>query len=244
MPRPLRFTLALLAFALGAPAQHATPINWALASPANPLGLPQAAVAPMTQQKPRVAPNHIFFIIPSYNVAYQNQPPLSPHEKLTEVVHDTYDPIGLTAGAVEVLVLEHNTKDGYCSYGNNWSGFGKCYASALADGNISGFIGDYLLPVWFKQDPRYFRLGQGSVPSRVAYTLTRVFVTRSDTTGQPVFDSSQLSGTVIAGALSNLYYSKSDRGFGLTASRIGIDLLGTEIFNLEAEFWPDVRKLF
>jgi len=238
MVRKSLIMLALGLSSLAALAQDQTgKVDWATA-------LPPYAQQVAQPQKPRTAPNHIFFVIPSYNVAYQNQPPLTPHEKFMEVVHDTYDPIGLSAGAVEVLVLEHNSKDGYCSYGNNWSGFGKCYASALADGNISGFVGDYLLPAWWHQDPRYFRLGEGSVPSRVLYTLTRVFVTRSDRTGQPVFDSSQLAGSVFAGAVSNLYYAKSDRGFGLTASRIGIDLLGTEIFNLEAEFWPDLRKIF
>ncbi|HWG38048.1 MAG TPA: hypothetical protein VN690_10055 [Terriglobales bacterium] len=233
----IQFVLAFLGLlASSALAQSpAGTVDWATALP------PQQQQA---QQQTRQGPNHIFFVIPSYNVAYQNQPPLSPHEKFMEVVHDTYDPIGLSAGALEVLVLEHNSKDGYCGYGKHWAGFGKCYASALADGNISGFVGDYLLPAWWHQDPRYFRLGQGSVSARVLYTLTRIFVTRSDRTGQPIFDSSQLSGTVIAGAASNLYYSKSDRGFGLTASRIGIDLLGTEIFNLEAEFWPDLKHLF
>jgi hypothetical protein len=56
-------------------------------------------------------------------------------------------------------------------------------------------------------------------------------------------DSSALLGTVIAGVVSNTYYPHHDRGFGLTMSRIGIDLAGTAVFNLEAEFWADIKNV-
>lgn len=191
----------------------------------------------------KAVPGHIFWVIPAYQVEYlKHVPPLTPHEKFQEVVQDTYDPIGLSMSVAEVLLLEHNPQTGYCDYGKGWGGFGKCYGGALLDANISGFLGDYLLPVWFHQDPRYYRLGTGSAFSRAVYSLSRVFICRSDRGGW-VFDSSQLGGTFAAGAISNLYYPHAERGLGLTMSRIGIDLLGTSMFNLEAEFWPDIDQL-
>lgn len=205
--------------------------------------LRQTAVAKSTQSVRDS--HHLFWVIPAYQVAYlKNLPPLTPHEKFIEMAQDAYDPMGLALSGVEVLLLEHNRQSGYCDYGRGWGGFGKCYGSALLDANISGAIGDWLLPVWWHQDPRYFRLGSGSIPSRFLYAISRVFVTRSDY-GGTVFDSSQLAGTVAAGFISNLYYPKVDRGWKLSLSRIGIDLSGTAIFNLEAEFWQDIHnKLF
>ncbi|MGH9466886.1 MAG: hypothetical protein ACRD1Y_05980 [Terriglobales bacterium] len=231
------------------------PINWlnALAAlppppplPSQQQALPQAA---QQQAKPKAKPpapgHHLFWVIPAYQVEYlKNVPPLSPHEKFVEMAEDAYDPLGLALSGAEVLVLEHNRKTGFCEYGGGWGGFGKCYGAAWLDANISGALGDWALPVWWHQDPRYFRLGTGSVFSRTLYALSRVFICRSDS-GKTVLDTSQLTGTVAASFISNLYYPKTERGTGLTMSRIGIDLGGTAIFNLEAEFWQDIhQKLF
>jgi len=186
------------------------------------------------------SPKHIFFIIPAYNVEYlKNVKPMSSHEKLQEWEDGAYDPIGLAAGATEAL-LEHSKKDGFCGYGSGMESYGKCYGSALLDSTWSSFMGDYLFPVWFHQDPRYFRLGEGSFATRAWYSFTRSFITRTDK-GTWTFASGSLLGTAIAAATSNLYYPKQDRGLGLTMSRVGWDLGGTVIFNLEAEYWPDIK---
>lgn len=67
-----------------------------------------------------------------------------------------------------------------------------------------------------------------------------VFVTHSDS-GRWVFYSSALAGTVLAAAASNLYYPRQDRGFGPSLDRAGIDLGDTALFNVAAEFWPDIK---
>ncbi|HEY7839319.1 MAG TPA: hypothetical protein VIC54_12050 [Terriglobales bacterium] len=196
----------------------------------------------VTKTNANGSPGHIFFVLPAFHVEYlKNVPPLTPMEKWNEVVEETYDPMGLALSAAEVLMLEHK-KDGtgFCDYGSEIGGFSKCYGSALLDANLSGVLGDYLFPVLLKQDPRYFRLGTGSVFSRTFYALTQgVIVTRNDHGGTS-FDSSQMAGTITAGFISNLYYPKADQGTSLTVSRIEIDLIGTAIGNLEAEYWPDI----
>lgn len=203
-----------------------------------------AAQAAAQARAERGQAKHIFFIIPAFNVEYlKNVPPLTPHEKFTEMLEGIYDYDGLGMSAAETL-LEHDSS-GFCGYGHGWGGFGKCYAAALADADDSSFLGDYLFNVWFHEDPRYFRLGDGySIPTRIWYAVTRVFVAKKDHGGW-TFALAPTLGTIIAASASNLYYPKADRGVGLTASRIAWDLGGTAIFNLEAEFWKDIhRKLF
>lgn len=245
MPKTtLLWALAALAVALPAQCVHA-PARLTFASRPSPFppllpvkdcSLPQQVVGAKPEKG---SPGHIFFIIPAYNVEYiKNVPPMSPREKWDEFISDTYDPIGLSASAFEAAVLEHD-HTGFCGYGHGWGGFGKCYGAALLDGNVSGVIGDFLLPSLWHQDPRYFRLGQGSVGTRLLYALSRVFIARSDAGGW-TFASAATTGTIAAGAISNLYYPKSDRGWGLSLSRMGIDLGGTAIFDCEAEFWPDI----
>ncbi|HWG22118.1 MAG TPA: hypothetical protein VG225_16430 [Terracidiphilus sp.] len=187
------------------------------------------------------SPGHIFWVIPAYKVDYQGGfKPLTPKEKFHQWAQDSYDPLGLTAGAVEAGTLEYSSPDGFCGYGHGFAGYGKCFGSLELDSDISSFIGDYVLTVALHQDPRYFRLGKGSFGTRVLYTVSRVFITYNDQ-GRNVFYSSAITGTVAASAISNLYYPSQDVGFGHTMSRIAIDLGNTELFNGAAEFWPDIH---
>jgi hypothetical protein len=87
-------------------------------------------------------------------------------------------------------------------------------------------------------------MGEGYSPAtRAFYAVSRVFITRSDA-GSTVIDTSALLGSAIAAADSNLYYPKHDRGAGLSLGRLAWDFGGTAMFNLEAEFWPDVKHFF
>jgi hypothetical protein len=189
------------------------------------------------------SPKHIYGVIPAFNVTYLHQfKPLTPREKFDEWARGTYDPGGLGLYAAETATIEYSHRDGFCGYGRGLDNYGRCFGSLELDANISSFFGDFLFPVITHQDPRYFRLGQGSVPRRVGYAISRVFVTHADS-GRTVFFASALSGSVLAAAASNLYYPRSDRGFGASLNHFGIDLADTAAFNVSAEFWPEIKHL-
>jgi hypothetical protein len=188
------------------------------------------------------SPKHIFLVVPAFHVAYQKTfKPLTSREKFNQWLQGTYDPRGLGLYAFEAATLEYSSKDGFCGYGKDEGDYLKCFAATEADANISSFFGDFLFPVIMHQDARYFRLGQGSFGKRVGYAMSRVFVTHADS-GRTVFFASALSGTVIGAAASNLYYPVQDRGFGHSLSRVGLDLANTALFNVAAEFWPDIKE--
>ena len=189
------------------------------------------------------SPGHIFWVIPAYKVAYLKKvKPLTPREKFDEWARGAYDPLGL-AGAAAEAALEYSHSDGFCDYGKHWGGYAKCYGSAELDANISSFFGDFLFPVVMHQDPRYFGMGPGSAGTgtRFLYAVSRVFVTRTDSGGTAP-DYAALSGTFLAAAASNLYYPRQDRGFGHSMSRVAWDLGDTALFNVAAEFWPDIKR--
>lgn len=188
------------------------------------------------------SPGHIFWVEPAYKVDYNGKfQPLTPKEKFHEWAQGAYDPLGFGVTAFEAGTLEYSSTDGFCGYGHGWDGYGKCFGSLELDSTVSSFIGDYALTVLWHQDPRYFRLGKGSVGKRLYYAISRVFVTYNDQ-GNTVFSSASLSGTVIAGAVSNLYYPSQDVGVSHTVNRIALDLGNTAIFNNAAEFWPDIHR--
>jgi len=185
---------------------------------------------------------HMFWVVPSFNVTNQEKfEPLTPRGKFGEWLSGSYDPRGFGLYAFESATLERSGADGFCGYGKGWSGYGKCYGATELDANISSFSGDFLFPVILRQDPRYFRMGRGSLGKRLLYSISRVFVTHSDS-GHWTFDSSALAGTCLGAAASNLYYPKQDRDFSDSVNRAGLDLVNTALFNVAAEFWPDIRR--
>ncbi len=189
------------------------------------------------------SPKHLFYVVPAYNVAYSKKfKPLTPRQKFHEWLEGTYDPRGLGLEAAEAATLEHSSRDGFCGYGHGGGDYLKCYGSMNLDLTISSFFGDALFPVLMHEDPRYFRLGQGSTARRVGYAVSRVFVTHADS-GHFTFEAAALSGSVLAAAVSTLYYPRSDRGFGHSVNRFGIDLADTAAFNVAAEYWPNIQHL-
>ncbi len=60
------------------------------------------------------------------------------------------------------------------------SGYGKRFGAAVTDNVTGDFFGIFLYPALFRQDPRYYRLGQGSTQARMGHALAHRFVTRGD----------------------------------------------------------------
>lgn len=188
------------------------------------------------------SPGHIFWVVPAFKVDYAGHfTPLTPKEKFKEWAESAYDPLGFGTTAFEAGTLEYSSSDGFCGYGSSFAGYTKCLGSMELDANDSSFLGDFVFTVWWHQDPRYFRLGEGSFGRRALYAMSRVFVTYNDS-GKNVFYSSALAGTGIAAVLSNLYYPQTDRTVGHTITRATIDLGDTAIYNASAEFWPEIHR--
>jgi len=187
------------------------------------------------------SPKHIYLVVPAFEVSYlKHFKPLTPRQKFDAWLRGAYDPGGFGLYAAEAATLEHSSRHGFCGYGKGWGNYGRCFGSMELTSNISSFFGDFLFPVITHQDPRYFRLGKGSFPKRTWYAVTRIFITHADS-GRTVFFTSALAGSVFAAAASNLYYPPRDRGFGPSLNHFGIDLADTALFNVSAEYWPEIK---
>jgi hypothetical protein len=135
-------------------------------------------------------------------------------------------------------------EDEFPGYGQGAQGYGKRFGATLADEVSSGFFSNFFYPTLLKEDPRYFRLGKGSFKHRMGYAIAQEFVCHTDSGGRS-FCFENVLGAFSSGALSNVYYPSSDRGFGLTMSRSSIALGYGSLGGLVTEFWPDIhRKLF
>jgi hypothetical protein len=125
-------------------------------------------------------------------------------------------------------------------YGTDSGAYAARFGSYAANMISCNFFEDALLPSVFKQDPRYFRKGEGSVKSRLLYALKEVWVTRSDS-GQPMFNYSEVLGAGLSTALGDAWYPRRRvRSGGLTLNgtmqRYAVKLGFTAMRNVAHEF--------
>ncbi|HEX4227960.1 MAG TPA: hypothetical protein VHZ07_04775 [Bryobacteraceae bacterium] len=125
-------------------------------------------------------------------------------------------------------------------YGTDSGAYAARFGSYAANTVSCNFFEDALLPSVFKQDPRYFRKGTGSVKSRLLYALKEEWVTRSDSGGS-AFNYSEVLGAGFSTALGDAWYPRQRvRSGGLTLNgtmeRYAAKLAFTAVRNVAHEF--------
>lgn len=212
----------------------------------------QAEPSPQTQQTPqetekdiqkREQSQRILGVAPQFGMTSRmSAPALTTGEKFHLFVKSSFDPFEWAAAGFQAGVSQAENE--FPGYGQGAAGYGKRYGASLADQVSSNFFANFAYPVLLKEDPRYFRLGQGSIKHRIIYSLEQEFVCHTDAGGR-AFNWSNVLGAFTSGSLSNVYYPSTDRGFGLTMSRSAISLAYGSVGGLVDEFWVDIsHKLF
>jgi hypothetical protein len=199
-------------------------------------------------------------VLPQFGVTSRHDaPPLSPRDKFHLFAKSAFDPV--TIGVVGFQAGLSQAQDEFPAYGQGAAGYGKRFGASLADNVSSGFFSNFFYPTLLREDPRYFRSGEGSFPRRFGYSVKQEFVCHTDKGGRS-FNFSNVMGAFTSGAISNVYYPgntlirtipatatspaipvyENDRGAVLTVSRASIALGYGIIGGLFDEFWPDIQQ--
>lgn len=186
----------------------------------------------------------ILGVVPNFNTveSADNVPPLTAGQKFHLMYKSSIDPFvfvaaGFVAGYGQAL-------DSNPGFGQGAQGYFKRFGASYADTVDGNLWGNAILPILFKEDPRYFRLGTGSFKRRFLYSAsTTVWSRRDNGTWGPAY--ANVLGNFVSGAISNVYYPASDRGVEQTLDgAITVTAEGT-IGAEFIEFWPDIsRHLF
>ena len=197
--------------------------------------------APVDLDKP--ADKRVLGVLPNYRTAnpYSVYKPLTNKQKMTIATKDSFDyPLYFLGGA---FALQGQISNDDPSYGQGLKGFAKRYAADYGDQMFGNLMTEGIMPVILHQDPRYFRMAQGSVGKRTWYALTRIFVAHDDN-GKLDFNYSEWVGNAAAVAISQSYHF-DDRNAPAAAEKL-VEQCGVDAFSqVLKEFWPDVRrKLF
>jgi hypothetical protein len=164
--------------------------------------------------------------------------PLKPRGKLAIAWQDTTDrAIFLQSAFIAGIGQATN---GNPSFGQGVEGYGKRYGAAYADFALQNLMTEGFFPAILHQDPRYFRRRQGSGPSRLAYAISRLFITRTDS-GKHQFNYSEVLGGATSLAISNAYYPDG-RNFSDNVGRYAVQLGFDAASNVLKEFWPDLKR--
>lgn len=254
-------TAPLAAQEINAPEPHlAVPVaaapSVAIAVPAAGDSSPEAiqgvvpATAPLIdkhekaeQQIKEEEQQRVLGVLPTFNVSYRSDAvSLTAWQKMSLALHTTLDPV--TFGVAFVVAGYHEVRNDLTGFSWGPKGYGERAGAAYLDTFNGTVIGNGILPALLHQDPRYFRLGHGSFPHRLAYATATAVITKHDNTGKWEPNYSNMLGNVASGAISNLYYPGSNSGVGLTISNGMIQTAEGAIGAIFEEFWPDIsRKL-
>jgi hypothetical protein len=181
-------------------------------------------------QKPEKA-GRLFGVLPNYATVEKSQdaPPLTAKMRFRMAADNSFDPYLYPFIGVVTAISSQRA-----------GSFGVKYATALADNTIGNFMTTAVAPTLLRQDPRYFVLGEGSAAHRLRYAASRIFVTRGQT-GARQFNVSEVAGTAVAAAASNLYYPHVDRSGSDVIARWGLQMMWDAAADELKEFWPTVR---
>jgi hypothetical protein len=240
----VRIFVLLIVFSFGVAAQTPAPVPEAKPAanpPANSPNQPPSPEAKSEQEKQiekQEQSQRMLGVIPQFGTTSRHDAsPLTAQEKFRLFAKTAFDPVEL--GVVGLQAGVSQAENEFPEYGQGAAGYGKRYGATLADEVSGGFWANYFYPVLLKEDPRYFRLGEGSIEHRIGYALLQEVSCRTDQGGRSVAWENLL-GAFTTGGVSNLYYPSAERGLGLTMSRSAIAIGYGSLGGLVDEFYPDI----
>ena len=235
--------LCVLLLPLGLYAQE-TPSAGALPSVIAPSAVPSTPATQDPATQPGIETGkRIFGVLPNYKtvdkmtVAYE---PISTREKFKIASKDSFDwPEFFVAGAMSGL---NQISGQYPEWGQGVKGYAKRYGASIADQTIGNYMTEAILPSVLHDDPRYFRLGQGSAAHRILHALSWVIVSRADS-NHNTLNVSELLGSGASAAIGLAYYPSQERNGAAVIDRFITQVSFDAASSVLKEYWPDIQHL-
>ena len=167
------------------------------------------------------------------------QPRLSGGDRLNWFVQSTVGPASLAGGVVSgafgtALSMPKE-------YGPHWEGFGKRYGMRLTGISTGNAIEAGLGALW-DENPRYVRLGHGSVLARIASSLKMTIAAQRSNKDELMPAYARYVAIVGNNFLSNTWRARSEANARHAGFRIGLGFAGRAASNAFEEFWPSIRS--
>ncbi len=186
----------------------------------------------------------ILGIIPNFRSVSTDQklPPQSMKEKFLTATDDSFDYSSVFLPAL--LAVYSMGTDATPEFGHGAVGYGRYFWHAAVDQTSENYMVEFVMPVFTREDTRFYTLNTGGILKRTGYALSRIVVTRNDA-GRETFNISEVVGAGASAGISTLYYPSRERSLGNVGTEWGLDVGIDGASFLIKEFWPDInRRLF
>jgi hypothetical protein len=120
-------------------------------------------------------------------------------------------------------------------HGNYFADAGTRAARSFAFGTTSRFFTRFAYASIFRQDPRYHRSGKQGAGARIAYAVSRVFITQGDKGGSQ-FNISFLGGGLTTAYISKLWEREERKTTKKIMTRWATNISFTALANIVKEF--------
>ena len=195
---------------------------------------------PAPGKTPEGEDKRVLGVLPNYRTAEMSAAghPLTASQKLRIAAKDSFDyPLIILGAAYAGLYQLENT---HPEFGQGAEGYFKRFGTSYCDQVDGNMMTEGFIPILFKEDPRYFRMAEGSKAKRAWYALTRIFVTRTDS-GRETVNFAELIGNGIDAGVGLSYYPDNRNVpdyFQNWGTQLGTDAASQVL----KEFWPDVKR--
>jgi hypothetical protein len=197
------------------------------------------------QQQPAADPDpapdkRVFGVLPNYRTTQltADYHAITAKQKMAIAAKDSFDYplVALSAAYAGLYQLE----DSHDQFGQGAKGYFKRLSTSYSDQVIGNMLSEALLPIAFHEDPRYFRLGEGTKWHRAGYAASRIFLTRTDSGGRS-FNFAEVVGNGSATLIGWSYYTDTRNGEDFMQA-FGTQLATDAVSQVLKEFWPDIKR--
>ncbi len=164
---------------------------------------------------------------------------LTSRQKFDLFVHRSHS-FDTISGAISDSITAQIT-GAYPTFGGGMAGYGKRLGAAAAGAESASFLGTFVFPTLFHQDPRYFRSDQTGISDRLAYAASRVVIGRSDD-GRSVINTSLILSQFAQAAVSNAFIPYRNKNVSGTMENALAGIGSVAQARILNEFWPDIMR--
>jgi len=165
--------------------------------------------------------------------------PLTPKQKFEAFLSNAHS-AGMAVSIMSDSLISQAT-GAYPRVNPGWAGFGERTAISAMGDESAAFIGGFVYPTLFHQDPRYFPSHEHGIFNRMAYAVSRAVIGRSDS-GESVINTSVIASHFTEAAISNAYVPYRNESVSGTIENALTGIAGVAEGHIIDEFWPDITE--
>jgi hypothetical protein len=195
---------------------------------------------PAPGKTPEGEDKRVLGVLPNYRTAELTSVgrALTVEQKFKIATKDSFDyPLVILGGAYAGLYQLENT---HPEFGQGFKGYMRRFGTSYCDQVTGNMMTEGLMPSLLHEDPRYFRMAEGSKAKRTWYALSRIFVSHTDS-GARTFNYAEVIGNGIAAGIGLSYYP-DNRDVPDYLQNWGVQLGTDAASQVLKEFWPDIKK--